>query len=79
RDELARFGLSPGATRERLERMRRADGGVRASERSTLPASCVPEPQVREGSLSGYLQSRGLAVVRASQRCRAVNRSAAVA
>ncbi|MGV4709178.1 GntR family transcriptional regulator, partial [Burkholderia pseudomallei] len=70
---------SPGATVARLERLRRADGVVMAYERSTLPASCVPEPQVLEGSLYGYLQSRGLDVVRASQRFRAVNASADVA
>ncbi|KWZ40624.1 GntR family transcriptional regulator [Burkholderia savannae] len=79
RDEIARFGLSPGATVARLERLRRADGVVMAYERSTLPATCVPEPQALEGSLYDYLQSHGVEVVRASQRFRAVNASADVA
>ena len=72
-EEVLKLGVSPGSRVARLERLRLADGVVMALERSTLPATCVPDPKAVEDSLYAYLDSRGQGVVRALQHFRAIN------
>ncbi|KMQ80302.1 putative transcriptional regulator of N-Acetylglucosamine utilization, GntR family [Candidatus Burkholderia pumila] len=79
RDEVIQLGLSPAATVTRLKRLRLADDIVMAVENSTLPASCIPDPDALGDSLYSYLDARGLPIVRALQHFRAVNASAEIA
>ncbi|MBV8048602.1 MAG: GntR family transcriptional regulator [Paludibacterium sp.] len=72
-EEIIKLGLSPNAEVYRLKRKRLADGVVMAIEISTLPASCLPDPQQIGGSLYAYLDSAGHSVVRALQHVRAIN------
>jgi GntR family transcriptional regulator len=74
-DEMLKLGLSPTTRVARLERLRLADGVVMAVEKSTLPATCVPDPQAVGSSLYHHLDGNGHRVVRALQHFRAVNAS----
>lgn len=74
-DELVALGLSPGARVARLERVRLADDTPMAYEASALPIDVVTDPEAVSESLYSYLDTRGLAPVRALQHFRAVNAS----
>ena len=76
RDILA---LPRGARVSRLKRLRIADETVMALEEAVLSTSVLPDPALLEGSLYEYLEARGSAPVRATQRIRAVNAPAPLA
>jgi GntR family transcriptional regulator len=78
-EEREILGLARGARVVRLERLRLADGTVMALEKSVLPAAVVPDPAQVEASLYEFLQARGSAPVRATERITAVNASARLA
>ena len=78
-EEREILGLARGARVARLQRLRIADETVMALEESVLPAAIVPDPAKVEGSLYEFLQARGQVPVRATERIRALNASAAIA
>ncbi len=71
-EESLTLGLSPGTPVFRFNRIRYADGAPMALEYSTVPADCLPSPEVVESSLYGALEAHGARPVRALQRLRAV-------
>jgi GntR family transcriptional regulator len=79
RDEVMQLGLSPAAAVVRLRRLRLTDGMVMAVENSTLPAALIPDPEAIGDSLYGFLEQRGLTLVRALQHFRAVNATPEIA
>lgn len=78
-DEVIKLCLSPNTEVCRLKRQRLADGVVVAIEISTVPASCLPDPQAVGHSLYDYLDRVGHSVVRALQHVRAINATAELA
>ena len=78
-EEREILGLARGARVARLERLRLGDDTVMALEESVLPSATVPEPEEVEGSLYDYLQARGGAPVRATERIKALNAPAKLA
>ncbi len=71
-EEALSFGLSPGTRVYRFQRLRYADGLTMALEYSTVPAHCLPSPDVVEASLYAALELTGYRPVRALQRLRAL-------
>jgi len=67
------FGLEPGASVARLNRLRCADGRPLAIERATLPLALLPNPLEVETSLYEVLARDGHRPVRAVQRFTALN------
>ena len=78
-EEREMLGLARGARVARLKRLRIADETVMAFEESVLPAAMVPDPDGLDGSLYEFLEARGVAPVRATDRIRAINAPAALA
>ena len=72
-DEMMALGLSMAERVARLERVRLADELAMAIERTSLPASILPDPESVDQSLYALLGSRGVAPVRAIQRISAIN------
>ncbi|TPG21621.1 GntR family transcriptional regulator [Sphingomonas koreensis] len=71
-EEALSLGLSPGALVFRFHRIRYADDLSMALEQSTIPAYCLPSPDVVEASLYEALDRNGNRPVRALQRLRAI-------
>lgn len=78
-EEREVLGLARGARVARLERLRLGDQTVMALELTVLPVSVVPDPAQVDGSLYEFLEKRGSAPVRATERIRALNASASLA
>ncbi|MGQ0708706.1 MAG: GntR family transcriptional regulator [Rhodoferax sp.] len=77
--ECAALQLEAQATVAVLERVRLADGVPMAVECAVLRADALGDPALLQDSLYAQLRARGHAVVRAQQRIRAANASAAQA
>ena len=71
--ESLTLGLSPGSPVYRFSRIRFADSTPMALEFSTIPAFCLPAPDVVESSLYEALERHGHRPKRALQRLRAVS------
>jgi GntR family transcriptional regulator len=71
--------LPRGAKVARLKRLRIANGTVMALEECVLPSSVLPRPTAIEGSLYEYLDAKGSAPVRATERIQAINAPAQLA
>ena len=75
-EEALSLGLSPGSLVHRFQRIRYADDIAMAIEHSTIPAYCLPDPEVVGASLYEALDEADARPVRALQRLRAVAFSA---
>ncbi len=71
-EESMSLGLGPGTPVYRFNRIRFADDAPMALEVSTVPAFCLPSPDVVDTSLYEALDGTGNRPVRALQRLRAV-------
>jgi GntR family transcriptional regulator len=71
-EEALSLGLSPGTLVHRFQRIRYADDISMAIEMSTIPAYCLPSPDVVGASLYDALDRTGSRPVRALQRLRAI-------
>ncbi len=78
-EECAALQLAPSARVAVLERVRLADGVPMALECAVLSAPLLGDPAALDGSLYAHLRALGQPVVRAQQRIRAANASAAQA
>ena len=78
-EEAMALNLSPGSLVVRLHRLRYAGDEPLAEERSAIPHSILKDPNLVKDSLYAALDSLGCRPVRALQRLRAVNLSAAQA
>lgn len=78
-DEAMALNLSPGSLVVRLHRLRFAGEEPLAEERSAIPHTILKDPNLVKDSLYAALDSLGCRPVRALQRLRAVNLSAAQA
>lgn len=72
-EEAMHLTLSPGSRVARLARMRRSEALPIVVERSRVPVSIMPDPEIVEGSLYETLHNLGHRPVRALQRISAVN------
>ncbi|ARO15474.1 UbiC transcription regulator-associated domain-containing protein [Ketogulonicigenium robustum] len=72
-EELMTLGLDLSEKVARLERVRSLDGRAIGIERSSLPASILPDPMAVRDSLYACLEARNVAPVRAIQRISAAN------
>ncbi|ADO43571.1 UbiC transcription regulator-associated domain-containing protein [Ketogulonicigenium vulgare Y25] len=72
-EELMTLGLDLSEKVARLERVRWLDGRPIGVERSSLPASILPDPMAVTDSLYAQLDALGAAPVRAIQRISAAN------
>ena len=76
-EEAMRLSLSPSETVARFRRLRLANGVPMAIEQAIVPSRHVPDPMAVDGSLYEVLRENGAVPVRALQRLRAQNLTAA--